>query len=343
MPAKVEKDEQNRKIFIGGITVNTSDEDLRTFYSKWGEITDVVVMRDPVSKRSRGFGFVTYADPEQVNAAMAARPHLIDGKEVEPKRAMPKDVMNKPEAHISVKKVYISGIKDEHTEDMLREYFMQYGSVQEVDIKVDQGTGKKRGFAFVTFDDYDPVDRVVLEKSHMIDNKRCDVKKALSKEEMKRIQQQDFDRQQRDARSRGMMRGGYTPNRSMGDMGMPYGGASSRWSGGHGGNMAGNHGGWADHSWGGSYGSGGGGSSWGSSAQPWSHSTSPWSQGGPQWQGSSYGSGSPSGSMPPSRNDWRRIVLANCKVRPLVKMIGAVMDKHCRGGFCYKLREGHHQ
>ncbi|KAL1234341.1 Heterogeneous nuclear ribonucleoprotein [Trichinella spiralis] len=253
MPAKVEKDEQNRKIFIGGITVNTSDEDLRTFYSKWGEITDVVVMRDPVSKRSRGFGFVTYADPEQVNAAMAARPHLIDGKEVEPKRAMPKDVMNKPEAHISVKKVYISGIKDEHTEDMLREYFMQYGSVQEVDIKVDQGTGKKRGFAFVTFDDYDPVDRVVLEKSHMIDNKRCDVKKALSKEEMKRIQQQDFDRQQRDARSRGMMRGGYTPNRSMGDMGMPYGGASSRWSGGHGGNMAGNHGGWADHSWGGSY------------------------------------------------------------------------------------------
>ncbi|KHJ42825.1 hypothetical protein D918_07107 [Trichuris suis] len=290
MPARVEKEEQNRKIFIGGITLKTTDEDLKEFYSKWGDITDVVVMRDPVTKRSRGFGFVTYAEPDMVNAAMASRPHVIDGKEVEPKRAMPKDVMNKPEAHVSVKKVYISGIKDEHTEEMLRDYFSKYGSVVEVDIKVDQATGKKRGFAFVTFDDYDPVDRVVresclfgtfrfidfspvlVERSHMIDSKRCDVKKALSKEEMKRIQQQDVDRQQREARSRGMMRGAYgSPGGP--DMGIPYGGggiphgrgwaAPSPMSGG---------GGWgAQDNWGG-YGSPGG--QWGNS---WSQGSS-WNQ-----------------------------------------------------------------
>lgn len=49
-------------------------------------------MKDPTTKRSRGFGFVTYAEAESVDTAMMNRPHNIDGKVVESKRAIPKDV-----------------------------------------------------------------------------------------------------------------------------------------------------------------------------------------------------------------------------------------------------------
>ena len=41
---------------------------------------------------SRGFGFVTYKDQESVERAMAARPHTIDDKVVEAKRAAPREV-----------------------------------------------------------------------------------------------------------------------------------------------------------------------------------------------------------------------------------------------------------
>ena len=48
--------EQFRKLFIGGLSINTTDESLRQFYSQFGQLDDCVVMRDPQTKRSRCFG-----------------------------------------------------------------------------------------------------------------------------------------------------------------------------------------------------------------------------------------------------------------------------------------------
>lgn len=67
----------------------------------------------------------------------------------------------KPETNLSVKRLYVSGVREEHTDQMFREHFTGYGNVLEVDIITDKATGKKRGFAFITFDDYDAVDKCV--------------------------------------------------------------------------------------------------------------------------------------------------------------------------------------
>ncbi|VDN02257.1 unnamed protein product [Thelazia callipaeda] len=179
--------EQYRKMFIGGLTSSTTDETLKEFYSKWGTLVDCVVMRDPATKRSRGFGFVSFSKQSEVDAAMANRPHIIDGKTVDPKRAVPREQSQRSEANISSKRLYVSGVREEHTEDMFKEHFGKYGNILKCEIIADKNTGKPRGFAFITFDDYDAVDKCVLIKSHMINNYRCDVKKALSKEEMAKV------------------------------------------------------------------------------------------------------------------------------------------------------------
>lgn len=49
-------------------------------------------MRDPNTKRSRGFGFITYKHAEGIDQAQGNRPHTIDGRQVETKRAMPREV-----------------------------------------------------------------------------------------------------------------------------------------------------------------------------------------------------------------------------------------------------------
>lgn len=69
-----------RKLFIGGLDYRTNDASLKEFYEQWGEIVDVVVMKDPQTKRSRGFGFITYSRAHMVDDAQKNRPHKIDGR-----------------------------------------------------------------------------------------------------------------------------------------------------------------------------------------------------------------------------------------------------------------------
>uniref|UniRef100_A0A3B3U1X2 Heteroous nuclear ribonucleoprotein A3 n=1 Tax=Poecilia latipinna TaxID=48699 RepID=A0A3B3U1X2_9TELE len=181
------KPEQLRKLFIGGLSFETTEESLRAHFEQWGSLTDCVVMRDPNSKRSRGFGFVTYSSVTEVDEAMKARPHKVDGRVVEPKRAVSREDSNKPGAHLTVKKIFVGGIKEDTEEHHIREYFEKYGKIDCIDIMEERSTGKKRGFCFVSFDDHDTVDKIVAQKFHTINFHNCEVRKALSKQEMNAI------------------------------------------------------------------------------------------------------------------------------------------------------------
>ncbi|XP_019843922.2 heterogeneous nuclear ribonucleoprotein A1-like [Bos indicus] len=176
--------EQLRKLFIGGLSFETTDESLRSHFEQWGTLTDCVVMRDPNIKLSRGFGFVTYTTVEEVDAAMNARPQKVDGRVVEPKRAVSREDSQRPGAHLTVKKIFVGGIKEDTEEHHLRDYFEQYRKIEVIEIMTDRGSGKKRGFAFVTFDDHDSVDKIVFQKYHTGNGHNCEVRKALSKQEM---------------------------------------------------------------------------------------------------------------------------------------------------------------
>ncbi|XP_047456137.1 heterogeneous nuclear ribonucleoprotein A3 isoform X3 [Mugil cephalus] len=176
--------EQPRKLFIGGLSFETTEESLRAHFEQWGTLTDCVVMRDPSSKRSRGFGFVTYSSVREVDDAMKARPHKVDGRVVEPKRAVSREDSSRPGAHLTVKKIFVGGIKEDTEECHIREYFEKYGKIECIEIMEDRLTGKKRGFCFVSFDDHDTVDKIVGQKFHTINFHNCEIRKALSKQEM---------------------------------------------------------------------------------------------------------------------------------------------------------------
>lgn len=273
--------ETSRKLFIGGLNYSTTDEALNEYFSKYGELVDCVVMKFRDTKRSRGFGFVTYAEVEQVDACQAARPHTIDGTKVETKRATPRDDSG-PGSGQTVCKIFLGGLKDGVSDDDLREYFGEFGGVVQVEQMTDKQTGRKRGFGFIEFDDYDPVDKLMIKGNHhMVNGYKIDVKKAVSKSDMNQ--------------GGGGGRGGYGGGQG-GGYGGGYGGGGGGQNAPWGGNNGGFGGGQGGGNWGGNqgggYGGGQGGGNWGGNQGGGQGGPDPWNQGGGQGGQGGFGGGS---------------------------------------------------
>ena len=69
----------SKKLFVGGLAWATKDDSLFAAFSQFGEVTEAKVILERDTGRSRGFGFVTFADAAAADDAIAN----MDGKELE--------------------------------------------------------------------------------------------------------------------------------------------------------------------------------------------------------------------------------------------------------------------
>jgi len=169
------------KMFVGGLHSQTTADSLQIYFEQYGEVNECVVMRDSVTKRSRGFGFVRFIDPKSVDQVQNSGSHSIDGKKVDPKRAIPK---RPPPGQNQYKKVFVGGLPPDTTAQDLTEYFEAYGKVTEVLLMHDRNTKRLRGFGFVTFE-ADAAGKHVCETGfHKLKGKNVECKKAQPKEVM---------------------------------------------------------------------------------------------------------------------------------------------------------------
>ncbi|KAL0388376.1 UNVERIFIED_CONTAM: Heterogeneous nuclear ribonucleoprotein 1 [Sesamum radiatum] len=187
-------DSDQGKLFIGGISWETDEEKLKAYFQGYGEVVQAVVMRDKISGKPRGFGFVVFADPNILDTVLQDR-HVIDGRTVEAKRALSREEQQVSRVGNSggarnfggggstrTKKIFVGGLPPTLSEDGFRQYFEAYGMVTDVVIMYDQQTNRPRGFGFISFDSEDAVDRVLHKTFHDLNGKQVEVKRALPKD-----------------------------------------------------------------------------------------------------------------------------------------------------------------
>lgn len=179
--------DETGKLFVGGLSWETSTEVLKGYFSQYGEVTDCVVMKNNETGRSRGFGFVTYKDPQCISLVLANKPHEINGRMVDPKECTPRS-MQRGRRTESQTKIFLGGLPTDVTETDIRQAFSKFGKVASIIIMYDQEKKKSRGFGFLSFESEDSIDQVCAEHYVSLNGKQIECKRAEPRENSRKNQ-----------------------------------------------------------------------------------------------------------------------------------------------------------
>lgn len=249
--------DDDRKLFVGGLSWETTDKELREYFGTYGEIESVNVKQDPNTGRSRGFAFIVFNSAEAIDKVVAAGEHVINNKKVDPKKAKARHG-----------KIFVGGLSNDLSDDDIKNYFNQFGTIIEVEMPFDKTKNQRKGFCFITFESEQVVNELLKTPKQTIKDKEVDVKKATPKPDA--MGNMRGGRMGGRGGGRGRGRGGYGGNQNWGNQGYgAYGGYGQGYGGGYDGGYGtgggydyygGGYGGYGgyDYSNYGNYGSGGG-------------------------------------------------------------------------------------
>lgn len=172
------------KIFVGGLSWQTTEESLRWHFEQYGTVSSVELMKDRNTGKPRGFGFVSFADAATVDLVMESQ-HEVNHKIVDVKRAQARGVappsihrappiagaapphaataatapqQPQPMAKSELtpeqlnNKVFVGGLPPTVDNEQLEQVFSQFGPVTDAIVMLDQTSMRSRGFGFVTFE-----------------------------------------------------------------------------------------------------------------------------------------------------------------------------------------------
>ena len=82
----------NSKLYVGNMSFNTSEDELRTTFGQFGTVTDVYVAMDKMTGRPRGFAFVTMGTPDEAKLAIEKTNGVdLGGRALQVNEARPKE------------------------------------------------------------------------------------------------------------------------------------------------------------------------------------------------------------------------------------------------------------
>lgn len=161
---------EDRKLFIGGLSWETREAQLKEYFEKFGPVDTVNLKMNPLTGKSRCFAFIVFKNAADVDKVVAAGEHAINSKKVDVKRAKAKPG-----------KIFVGGLKPELTDDMLREFFGNYGKITEFEMPIDKTTKVRKGFGFITFEREDTMKDLITKKRVTIGEHTVDLRKATPK------------------------------------------------------------------------------------------------------------------------------------------------------------------
>ncbi|XP_040379041.1 UBP1-associated protein 2B-like [Oryza brachyantha] len=199
-----EADPASRKLFVHGLGWGAGADDLRSAFSRFGELEDCRVISDKQSGRSKGYGFVLFRSRRSALRALR-RPQLQIGGRLAfchlaaSGPAPPTSQTQNPSSNTNAnsgasnnsgaasssqpdnmqRKIFVGNVHADVDVDRLYEYFSQFGEIEEGPLGFDKTTGKPKGFALFVYKSVESARRALEEPMRNFDGKMLNVQKAI--------------------------------------------------------------------------------------------------------------------------------------------------------------------
>lgn len=171
-------DPVHRKLFVRGLSWNTTSETLCAEFRVHGEIEEGAVIVDKATGKSRGYGFITYKHMESAQSALSAPTKMIDGRMAVCSLACEGLSNANATPDQANRKLYIGGLSPETTNEMLLNFFSRHGEIEEGSVAYDKETNKSRGFGFVTYKKVEAAKKAIDDPQKILGGRNITVKLA---------------------------------------------------------------------------------------------------------------------------------------------------------------------
>ena len=91
------------KIYIAGLSWSTDERQLRDTFSPFGALSELELIRDNFTGRSRGFAFITFEQEDDARAALALDGHILDRRKLTVSLAIERDAQERREVRTAKK------------------------------------------------------------------------------------------------------------------------------------------------------------------------------------------------------------------------------------------------
>ncbi|KAI0136791.1 CC1-like family splicing factor [Xylariales sp. AK1849] len=174
-PQLTEDERDRRTVFVQQLAARLRTKELKEFFEKVGPVNEAQIVKDRISGRSKGVGYVEFKNEESVTAALQLTgqkllgiPVIVQLTEAEKNRQVRTTDSSGSHANsIPFHRLYVGNIHFSITEQDLQNVFEPFGELEFVQLQKDDN-GRSRGYGFVQFREADQA-REALEKMNGFD------------------------------------------------------------------------------------------------------------------------------------------------------------------------------
>ncbi|KAJ3704163.1 hypothetical protein LUZ61_007868 [Rhynchospora tenuis] len=179
------RDPAQRKLFIRGLGWDTTQDSLRSVFSPYGELEEVVVISDKATGKSKGYGFITFRYVDGAILALKDPSKKIDGRitvvQLASAGLAEKSAPNSAQkaADVALRKIFVGNVLPDMSSERLLSHFATYGEIEEGPLGFDKQTGKFRGYALFVYKTVSGAQAALVNPNKVFDGQTLACKLAI--------------------------------------------------------------------------------------------------------------------------------------------------------------------